>query len=319
MRRVIVVPLDGSRGALTVLPVERTLAEVLRATPQFLHVRAADEEPLPTEALVTRLGLLGDDVRACVVEQRAGEPAAAIVKVAAEQRAQAIVMCTHAGRPSLLGGLGHTARRVLDDAPCPVVLVRPGFDGDPAAPWRLRHMLLPHDGAPTTTEIVRPVVELARASGARVSVLHVAVPHGDRTAGGPAGAAARANGREPHGEAQGAPVGEPQRESRREPRREPGALPAPRYVDQRQHEWPAWATEFVERLAGVAGLAGVEPQKLHLALGAGEPSEEVLRYARAHDVDLIVLAWGGALTDARAAVVRTLLVEAPCPLMIFKA
>ena len=35
---------------------------------------------------------------------------------------------------------------------------------------------------------------------------------------------------------------------------EPGSLTTPRYVDQPQHEWPAWASEFIAPSSGVSRL-----------------------------------------------------------------
>ena len=37
---------------------------------------------------------------------------------------------------------------------------------------------------------------------------------------------------------------------------EPGTLVSPRYVDQPQHEWPAWAQEFLDRLRAVGRCNG---------------------------------------------------------------
>ena len=41
--------------------------------------------------------------------------------------------------------LGRTAMKVLQNAPCPVVLVPPERG---ATPWHLHHILVPHDGTP---------------------------------------------------------------------------------------------------------------------------------------------------------------------------
>ena len=48
---------------------------------------------------------------------------------------------------------------------------------------------------------------------------------------------------------------------------QPGSLPAPRYIDQPQHEWPAWAGEFVERMLALGGSAAAINFKL-LVTGA---------------------------------------------------
>jgi nucleotide-binding universal stress UspA family protein len=61
--------------------------------------------------------------------QRQGRPEREIVNAAAEWRADLVVICSRAEfdhRP-MIGpkSVGHTARFVLDHAPCPVLLVRP--------------------------------------------------------------------------------------------------------------------------------------------------------------------------------------------------
>ena len=74
--------------------------------------------------------------------------------------------------------------------------------------------------------------------------------------------------------------------------------------------------EFVERLAGVSHF---DVTKLHLHLGHGEPGREVVRFAAENGVDLIVLAWRGALEEERAQVVKSVLHDTPCPVMVLRA
>ena len=113
-------------------------------------------------------------------------------------------MCKHSGaeRGKMLG---RTAMKVLHDAPCPVVLVPPERG---ATPWHLHHVLVPHDGTPTTSAALQPAAELAERGRAELLVVHVT-------------------------DIRAAPA-------------EPGSLTTPRYVDQPQHEWPAWTSEFVK-------------------------------------------------------------------------
>lgn len=147
-------------------------------------------------------------------------------------------------------------------------------------PWRPGTILLPHDGTPSTTSALDPAAELARLSGARVRVLYVAVP----------GRAA------PH---------------------EPGALTMPRYLDQPHHEWPAWAGEFLERLGPLYPL---ENLGIQLGITSGSLALEVLDAARRYEVDLVVLVGHGHLEDPeRARVVRGVLAESPCPVMLLDA
>jgi nucleotide-binding universal stress UspA family protein len=171
--------------------------------------------------------------------------------------------------------LGDTALNVLKNVPCPVVLVSPER---PPLPWRLGRILLPHDGSPATSAAICPAAELARKSGAELNVLHVTFP-GAR------------------------------------PMDEQGSFTPSRYLDQAQHEWPAWGREFVERLTSVCPLDAV---KIRLSLALGDPKEEVLRAATQQSSDLILLAWNGVWHEAHAGIVRTVIDRAPCPVAILR-
>jgi nucleotide-binding universal stress UspA family protein len=125
--------------------------------------------------------------------------------------------------------MGHVAEEVLRTARCPVVLVGPQWA---SADFKLRQLLLPHDGSPETACALSPAVALAERAGAELLVLHVA--------GSPA-----------------APPGE--------------GLPVPLYVDQPQHEWPEWTREFLERMEVYCDLPAHLRPRVFLAQGeAGE-------------------------------------------------
>lgn len=269
---IILVPLDGSMHALDALPIARTLAGITHATIHVLHI---GERKLPPTELMEKLGLSESALHGSVLDQRSGDPGEQISRASREWKDATIVMCTHAGSPSIAGALGRAAARVLLDAACPVVLVRPERG---MRPWELHDVLVAHDGTPSTSACICPAAELTRRAGARLSVLHVAA------------AAAK-------------------------PAEEPGTLATPRYVDQRQHEWPAWANEFTERFAH---SCPVDPATLRLALATGEPGAAVVHYAAEHSIDLIVLAWRGSLEHERAAVVKAALKDAPCPIMVLR-
>lgn len=186
-----------------------------------------------------------------------------------------IVTSTRDARDPPRVALGLAARGVLSRARCPVVLVRPERG---TGPWSLDELLVPHDGTPATTAALCPAAELARSIGARLFALHVAAP--------------------------GAPRHE-----------EPGSLQVPHYVDQPQHEWPAWAGEFVERLRS---QCPIDLAQVRFFLGHGEPATEILRIAEEQGVDLIVLAWHGTLEAEHARIFKTLLHRAPCPMMVLR-
>ena len=153
--------------------------------------------------------------------------------------------------------LGRTAMKVLHDAPCPMVLVPPERG---ATPWHLQHVLVPHDGTPTTSAALQPAAELAERGGAELLVAHVT-------------------------NIRAAPA-------------EPGSLTTPRYIDQPQHEWPAWTNEFLKRLACVCPLGHLH---VRIFLAHGNPAAEILRLSERQSTDLIVLAWRGRWEAPRAA------------------
>jgi nucleotide-binding universal stress UspA family protein len=196
-----------------------------------------------------------------------------ILQVAGEIKPRLIVMCKHSGaeRGKMLG---RTAMKVLHDALCPVVLVPPERG---AIPWHLHHVLVPHDGTPTTSAALPPAAELAQLGHAELLVVHVT-------------------------NIRAAPV-------------EPGSLTTPRYVDQPQHEWPAWASEFMNRLACVCPLDHLH---VRILLAHGNPAAEILRMSEKQSTDLIVLAWRGRWDAPRAATLKNILREAHCPIMVVR-
>lgn len=243
-----------------------------------LHVVHVAEPILPPAELLNKLGLSPDQLRGSVIDQATGTPAAAIVGLAREWQSALIVMCTHTGAAVLRGAaLGSVAEGVLREAPCPVVLVRPERGPQP---WTVRRVLLPHDGTPTSAAAIGPAADLAHRAGAELQVLHVASPGG------------------------ALPI-------------EPGTLTGPRYLDQPQHEWPAWAREFQERLRGLGHIPTI--MRLRLSLTRGEPGAEISHCAVTRSADLIVLAWRGNLEQERAATLKAVIQAAPCPVLVLRA
>jgi len=231
--------------------------------------------PAPAAAIAAALGLDAQTLAGGVVEHRDGPTAAAVVAAAAETAPAIVVIAAHAGDPAADTGLGAVARAILCTAPCPVVVVPPARG---RTPWTLRRVLLPYDARPTTAHAVCHAAVLAERAAATVDVLYV----------GECGAA---------------------------PPREQGALPAPSYVDQPQHEWPAWVDELLDRLRAECPL---DPTCVHLSLGHGDPGSAIVRWGREHDDDLIVLGWSGMLDAAHGTTLRAVVRDAPCPVLVFR-
>ncbi len=92
---------------------------------------------------------------------------------------------------------------------------------------------------------------------------------------------------------------------------EPGSLPAPRMVDQEQYEWSSWHEEFTMRFA-TCPMGG----KHRTVVRVGDPQEVIVGESRRPPADLIVLAWGGVFTKGHSTLLRGILKDAPCPLLL---
>jgi nucleotide-binding universal stress UspA family protein len=295
--RTIVAPLDGNPVSKAALPVARTLAELENAVLHVVYVGAGISGPHKTLA---ELGLTPEELHGAVLDELKGDPAAAIVSFAQSLSDALIVMCTQTGAlrpvPSPAGvtarkgrhdaasvsrtTLGSLAEAVLRSGPERVLLVSPDMSQGDGQPWQLRRIVMAHDGTPTSDLATAPASELAHRAGGEVIALHVAArnaKHHD----------------------------------------EPGSMPAPRYLDQPHHEWPAWAGSFVERMMALGAPPGAVNFKL-LVTG-GQPGSEIAQFAREHGADLVVMAWHGNWNPNRNGPLETIVRRSGCPVLLVSA
>jgi len=141
--------------------------------------------------------------------------------------------------------------------------------------WVIRRVLLAHDGTASSDCATAPAAEIAQSARAEVIALHVA--------------------------------------ARKAPHPEPGSLPAPRYIDQPQHEWPAWAGEFMDRMLAMG--APCSSVQFKLLVTGGQPGSEVAQLARERDVDLVVMAWRGKWRSEHHAT-RVVTRTSGCPVLL---
>ena len=233
-------------------------------------------DTLAQDELLDRMGLSAADVGGLVIDQCTGSPADIILREAEARRVELIVMCAPAWPDDSSQAVESVLGDILLTAPCPVVLVP--MIRDPH-PWALRQMVLPHDGTPTSAAAIAPTADLASRAGADLVVLHVATPGDERPA-------------------------------------ESGTFVVPRYLDQPQHEWPAWSREFLERVRGLGFPRNIE--KIRLVLAHGEASDAILEFAQSNGSDLIALAWRGSLEPERSQTIRRIIRDASCPVIIFR-
>jgi nucleotide-binding universal stress UspA family protein len=247
-----------------------------RLTGATIHLVHVDELALPAQQALRRLGLGAQRAGNVVLHQTSGDPAEEILRRAAEMNSAAVVMCMYTGKKEPAGRLGKVCRVVACNAPCPVMLVPPARG---YRPLLLRHVLVPYDGTPTTAAGFNPAFEIAQRAHADLLVLHAVTPGRRDTL-------------------------------------EPGSMSAPLYIDQAQHDWPAWMDVFSRR--AFSSRHADRTLKTRLVLAVGQPGAEVVRRAREENADLIVLAWRGNLEGARAAVIRAVVREATCPLLLYR-
>lgn len=193
MRRIL-VPLDGSPLAETILPVAEEWAReegaevvVLRSVQartalngdeREVRVRALEEGEAYLKGVAARMERRGlPQVRWGVSEE---EPAAAIAH-AARDGVDLIAMATHGrgGLSRLL--LGSVAEAVIRAAGVPVLLIR----GQSAwKPWATRKIVVPLDGSEASEEILPVVQRLAGPRALTVLLLKVIEPLAPTAAGG---------------------------------------------------------------------------------------------------------------------------------------
>jgi nucleotide-binding universal stress UspA family protein len=272
-RSRVLVALDGSPVAATALPVASVVAAQLGATLEILYVRTPAD---PIEDPRRELRLDGAQTNVVVVDS--DDPARAILGATQSSRVQLLVMTTHGRRIEPGRDLGHVANAVVAGATQPILLVRPEAAVGVDKPSELRHLLVPLDGTPTTSSVLRPMADLARRLGASVDLLHVVSPGQELPA-------------------------------------EVGSISGPRYVDQPQHEWPAWSGEVAARVAA-AGTELPDDIPVQVFLVHGSIGKEITDFARERHIDAIAAACRSGLQPGRAPVLRAILAHTPCPILL---
>ncbi len=264
----------GTRAqAPLVLAIGRELALSENAT---LHVIPTGINASSQTDMARQLEVDPEQLEGCVFHFSEDSPVEHILRLAAELPHLIIVLPAQLGAGALHKDLGPLVKEVLLQTTAPTILTPPQAH---EFVWKLRRILLPHDGTPTTAATVSPAMHLAYKFMAEVVALHVAAPR----------------------------RGQPS---------EPGTLTTPYYADQEQYEWPAWAKEFLERIRALS--RDVENVKLRLLLAAGKPGPEIVSAGRACDVDLTVLAWRGTWRAERSSIIKAVVRESHRPVLVIR-
>ncbi|GAB4128176.1 MAG: universal stress protein [Roseiflexaceae bacterium] len=206
--KTILVPLDGSTLARQALPYAQALARALKARIQLLRVIPdLERESLVAESMLTMyvgeiaasyeerdrqvlrdLTEHAEGYLAGVVEPllqagldvttlvRVGPPAELIVEVAAANEALAIVMATHGYSGIQRWALGSVADKVVHATSVPVLLVR-GKDGEEPGPEpTIKQIMVPYDGSALSGTVLPCAANVARATNAKMVLLHAVDP-----------------------------------------------------------------------------------------------------------------------------------------------
>jgi nucleotide-binding universal stress UspA family protein len=187
MYRHVLVPLDGSRLAESVLPIVERLARASGLSVFLLHVlergapaavhgdrhlRAVGEAAEYLRGVADRLQAAGIAVEFHAHEAAEGDVVRSIAEHAEEEGADLIVLCTHGSGRMRERLFGSIAQRVLGRGTTPVLLVRPAADGG-AAPFEPRTILVPLDGTEAAEAALRPAGELADQLGTQLHLVMV--------------------------------------------------------------------------------------------------------------------------------------------------
>lgn len=189
MIREILVPLDGSGLAESVLPAAAAMAKAFGARLKLLHIieegapdsihgqrhlTEGDQAQAYLEAVARRPVLQGQEVEVHVHRPKQGSVADSIVDHAQEFGADLVVLSTH-GTGGLRGFLfGRIALQALQRGTTPVLLVNPAAQGE-APPFVCRTILVPLDGTAGHEPALPVASTLARAWQATLH-LEIVVP-----------------------------------------------------------------------------------------------------------------------------------------------
>lgn len=199
MLRSILVPLDGSEFSERSLPLAGEVARASGAAVHLAHVHV----PKEPEHLIGTAGLPYESVDVAGYEQRQlrrereylhsverkfdgngtvvdstileGESVVdELASYARRVDSDMIFLTSHAYAGLRRAWLGSTMEGVLRKTSAPILVIHPpreALDAEPLTSFR--HILVPLDGSPLAESVLLPAADLARATGARVTLLSV--------------------------------------------------------------------------------------------------------------------------------------------------
>jgi nucleotide-binding universal stress UspA family protein len=179
MYKKILVPLDGTPVSAVTLPLARALARtfgaeltLLRAVPGTSNDASAGKRQQARRYLGRIAEEFTEEPFRATSALRHGTAAQAILRAVAEDHHDLVLMATHGRQGIPRAVLGSVSAEVLAHSPVPVLLVKPGGK----RVTKVRTLLVPVDGTPGGALALDAAITMARATGARIVLLEVAVP-----------------------------------------------------------------------------------------------------------------------------------------------
>jgi nucleotide-binding universal stress UspA family protein len=184
MSKRLLIPLDGSKLAESILPAAQYLALKFQATILLLHAIEKDapqtihgerhlsdvaEANAYLEQVAAELIRAGIPVERHVHDKEKDQVARSIIRHASELGADLILLCSHgaSGMKSVL--VGSVAQQVVQHDSTPVFLVRPNQNPE----WQCRKILVPLDSAPVHEPALPVAIEFARACSSSIEAVTV--------------------------------------------------------------------------------------------------------------------------------------------------
>jgi nucleotide-binding universal stress UspA family protein len=199
----LLVTLDGSEFGEHALPFAKIIAEKTGAAVNISHVHCCEppvdllhNTPFQYEGvnMASYVARDAEEQRAYLKRQEEalkaelpenricsalleGYVTEALERHAREIDAKLIIMTTHGRTGVSRAWLGSVADSLVRHSTFPLLVIRSLEDGDSFPEVRFQHFLVPLDGSDAGEKILEPTSALAKATGARLTLLHVVSPH----------------------------------------------------------------------------------------------------------------------------------------------
>lgn len=201
MLQSLIVPLDGSEFSERTLPLAGRLAKATGADLHLAHVhvshppdhflsntqfhyegldmeeyeqRHRKEERAYLDGVVARVRTEAPEVNAVLLE---GDVSEEISRYAEDVGADMILITTHGHTGVSRMWLGSVADALIRETGLPLLVIHPGEHGSvPEDVMSFQHILVTLDGSELSEAILQPATDVARATGARFTLVHVVSP-----------------------------------------------------------------------------------------------------------------------------------------------